>query len=193
MPAVTVSAVLQTCRSLGREPQLYRRRGDEVHIYYTALRPQEEGFIHRTDSEGRNFLHFYHRVPYLKNSPALFFSCQGTHAEQQALAAALDGISGIRAVLYRDTYLEDNWFLEICRDDADKEHGLRRLRHRTGADRVVAFGDNYNDIPLFREADLALCVANGSDEAKAAADRIIPANEEDGVAEYLQAIYNRRL
>ena len=193
MSAATVSAVLQTFRRLGREPQLYRRRGDEVHIYYTSLRPQEESFIHRTDREGRDFLRYYHRVPYLKNSPALFFSCQGTHAEQKILADALDKIFGIRAVLYRDTYLEDNWFVEICRDDADKEHGVRRLRQRAGADRVVAFGDNHNDVPLFREADLALCVANGSEEAKAAADRIIPSNEEEGVPNYLHSIYNRRL
>ncbi|MBQ9859740.1 MAG: HAD hydrolase family protein [Clostridia bacterium] len=193
MPAATVSAVLQTFRRLGREPQLYRRRGDEVHIYYTSLRPQEAGFVRRTDSRGQNFLRYYHRVPYLKNSPALFFSCQGTYAEQQQLATALESVSGIRAVLYQDTYLEDNWFLEICRDDADKEHGVRRLRQRTGADRVVAFGDNHNDIPMFREADLALCVDNGSNEAKAVADGIIPSNEEDGVAEYLHTIYNRKL
>lgn len=193
MPAATVSAVLQVFRSAGRAPQLYRRRGDEVHIYYTSLRPQEEAFTRRTDKDGRDFLRYYHRVPYLRNSPALFFSCQGTLAEQQALQARLEGIPGIRPVLYRDTYMEDNWFLEICRDDADKGHGVTRLRQRVGADRVVAFGDNRNDIPLFREADLALCVANGSEEAKAVADRVIGSNEEDGVAEFLHAIYNRRL
>ncbi|MBQ8683646.1 MAG: HAD hydrolase family protein [Clostridia bacterium] len=193
MPAPTVSAVLQVFRNAGREPQLYRRRGDEVHIYYTSLRPQEEAFTRRTDKDGRDFLRYYHRVTHLKSSPALFFSCQGTLAEQQALQAKLENIPGIRAVLYRDTYMEDNWFLEICRDDADKGHGVRRLRQRVGADRVVAFGDNRNDIPLFREADLALCVANGSDEAKAVADRVIGSNEEDGVANFLHAIYNRRL
>ncbi len=193
MPAYTVSAVLQVFRNAGREPLLYRRRGDEVHIYYTSLRPQEEAFTRRVDKEGRNFLRYYHRVTHLKSAPALFFSCQGPYVEQQALQSKLEGIPGIRPVLYRDTYLEDNWFLEICRDDADKGHGLHRLRQWAGADRVVAFGDNRNDIPLFREADLALCVANSSEEAKAVADRVIGSNEEDGVATFLHAIYNRRL
>ncbi len=193
MSAATVSAVLQAFRTTGREPQLYRRRGDEVHIYYTSLRPQEEAFTRRTDKNGRSFQRYYHRVTHLKSSPAIFFSCQGTLVEQQLLLTRLENIPGIRPVLYRDTYMEDNWFLEICREDADKGHGVQRLRQRVGADRVVAFGDNHNDIPLFREADLALCVANGSDEAKAVADRIIGTNAEDGVATFLNSIYNRRV
>ena len=193
MPSATVAAVLQAFRSLGREPQLYRRRGDEVHIFYSSLNANEESFIHRVDREGNSYERFYHRVPYLRNSPAIFFSCQGTLAEQQKLLARLENIPGIRAVLYRDSYLEDNWFVEICREDADKGQAARRLQQRLHAQRVVAFGDNRNDISLFRAADLALCVENGSDEAKAVADRLIPSNEEDGVAEYLNAIYNRKL
>ena len=99
----------------------------------------------------------------------------------------------LRVVLYADTYAEDNWFLEICRDDADKGSAVRRLCQRVGADRLVVFGDNRNDIPLFREADLALCVANGSPEAKAAADRIIDSNTDEGVSNFLHAIYNRKV
>lgn len=193
MSSGTVSSILQAFRAQGRYPQLYRRRGNEVHIFYTDLTPEEESFIHRTDSQGRSFQQYYHRVPYLKNTPAIFFSCQGTHAQQEELAARLERIPGIRVMLYADTYHQDNWFLEICRDDADKGYGARRLCQRVGADRIVAFGDNHNDIPLFREADLALCVANGSDEAKAVADRIIGSNTEEGVAEYLHTIYNRRV
>lgn len=193
MSSGTVSAILQAFRTQGRYPQLYRRRGNEVHIFYTDLTPEEESFIHRTDRQGHTFERFYHRVPYLKNTPAIFFSCQGTRAVQEEMAARLERIPGIRVMLYADTYHEDNWFLEICRDDADKGYGARRLCQRVGADRIVAFGDNHNDIPLFRAADLALCVANGSDEAKAVADRVIGANTEEGVADYLHAIYNRRV
>ena len=193
MSSATVHAVLQAFRTQNRSPQLYRRRGNEVHIFYTDLTPEEEAFVHRTDKDGRRFERYYHRVPYLRNTPAIFFSCQGPRAQQEAMAAKLESVAGIRVMLYADTYHEDNWFLEICREDADKGQAVRRLCQRVGADRLVAFGDNRNDIPLFREADLALCVANGSPEAKAAADRIIGANTEDGVAEYLHAIYNRKL
>ncbi len=189
----TVDAVLRVFRAHGRQPMLYRRRGNEVHIYYTDLMPQEESFVRRVSRDGRSFERFYHRVPHLKSSPAIFFSCQGTYARQSAIKEELDRVAGIRSTLYRDTYMEDNWFLEIYRDDAGKDRGVERLRQRLHADRIVAFGDNENDIPMFSIADLACCVANASDAAKAAADIEIGANTENGVAHYLNGIYNRKL
>ena len=47
---------------------------------------------------------------------------------------------------------------------------------------LVAGPDNYNDLPLFEEADETCAVANARDEVKAAADHVIGANTEDGVA-----------
>ena len=54
-------------------------------------------------------------------------------------------------------------------------------------------GDWENNFSSQSEADLALCVANGSPEAKAAADRIIDANTDEGVPNFLHAIYNRKV
>ncbi len=193
MPTSTVSAILEVFDALKRAPQLYRRRGNEVHIYYTDLNPLEAAFVRRVDAAGRGFDRFYHRVGQLRNSPAIFFSCQGSEVAQKQLADRLAPIPGIRVVCYRDTYHDDNWFVEICREDADKGRALERLKERAGADRVVAFGDNINDLSMFRVADLACCVDNGDPQAKAAADTVINSNEQDGVAQYLNAIYNRRL
>ena len=193
MSAPTVAAILDVFRSLGRTPQLYRRRGNEVHIYYTSLKPTEAAFVKRVDEQGRGYDHFYHKVNQLRSSPAIFFSCQGSEVEQTLLAERLATIPGIRAVLYKDTYHEDNWFVEIAREDADKGRALERLRERIRADRVVVFGDNANDLSMFRVADLACAVDNATEQTKAAADTVILSNEQDGVAQYLNNIYNRRL
>ncbi len=193
MSAQTVAAVLDVFRALGRAPQLYRRRGNEVHIYYTSLNTVEAAFVKRVDAQGRGYERFYHKVAQLRSSPAIFFSCQGTEAQQKLLAEHLATIPGIRTVCYRDTYHEDNWFVEISREDADKGRALERLRERIRADRVVVFGDNENDLSMFRVADLACAVANATEQTKDAADTVILANEEDGVPQYLNSIYNRRL
>ena len=177
MSAQTVTSVLDVFHSLGRSPQLYRRRGNEVHIYYTALREVEAAFVTRVDEQGRGYDRFYHKVGQLRGSPAIFFSCQGTEVEQKTLAEHLATVPGIRTVCYRDTYHEDNWFVEICREDADKGRALERLRERIRADRVVAFGDNVNDLTMFRVADLACAVANATQHTKDAADTVIPSNE----------------
>ena len=53
------------------------------------------------------------------------------------------------------------------------------------ADRVVAFGDNINDLPMLRAADVAVAVGNALPEVKAAADIVICFNTEDSVARFV--------
>ena len=51
--------------------------------------------------------------------------------------------------------------------------------------RLVVFGDEVNDIGMFKAADEALAVANAIPAAKEHATEIIDSNEEDGVARYI--------
>ena len=51
---------------------------------------------------------------------------------------------------------------------------------------MVAFGDNLNDLPMLRQADVACVVRNGAPGALQAADIVLPSNDEDGVAAYLE-------
>lgn len=49
----------------------------------------------------------------------------------------------------------------------------------------IAFGDWDNDISMFEEAGHAVCMANGSDEAKAHAQEITLSNDDDGLAVWI--------
>ena len=48
--------------------------------------------------------------------------------------------------------------------------------------RTMAVGDSGNDIPMLRGADLGICMGNGTDEAKAAADLVCRPIDQDGLA-----------
>jgi len=73
---------------------------------------------------------------------------------------------------------------------AGKGRAVGALRERLGLRRggVVAFGDGENDLPLLREAGLAVAMGNGAAVTQAAADRIAPSNAEDGVAVVLEEL-----
>jgi Cof subfamily protein (haloacid dehalogenase superfamily) len=81
-------------------------------------------------------------------------------------------------------------FLEFFDPLAGKGIALRALRESLGIPRaeVVAVGDGENDIPLFAEAGLAVAMANANEATRAAADRIAPSNDEDGVAVMLDEL-----
>ncbi len=76
--------------------------------------------------------------------------------------------------------------LEICSADAGKGAMLSELSDMLGisGEKIIAIGDNLNDTSMFPYAALALCVSNGSCEARELADEIVCSNEEH-VADYV--------
>jgi len=87
-------------------------------------------------------------------------------------------------VFSRDIYSGAQW-LEIMPKAATKAHASCQLKELLGCDRIVAFGDAVNDIPLFEAADECYAVANADERLKARASGIIDSNNEDGVARWL--------
>lgn len=87
-------------------------------------------------------------------------------------------------VCQKDIYSGDQW-LEIMPASASKAHAARQLKELTGAEKMVAFGDGPNDLPLFDAADEGYAVENAHPLLKSAATSIIGPNTNDGVARWL--------
>ena len=68
----------------------------------------------------------------------------------------------------------------IAIDDYDMDK-LKKVK-----DNVIAFGDNYNDLPMLELAGIGVVMGNANDEVKEKGDYITAKNTEDGVA---KAIY----
>ena len=89
-------------------------------------------------------------------------------------------------VYSKDIYSGAQW-LEIMPKAATKAHAARQLAKLLGCDRIVAFGDAVNDLPLFEVSDECYAVANAAEELKEKATSVIGCNDEDGVACWLNA------
>ena len=108
------------------------------------------------------------------NKLHMFF---GTIAEKQEGFARMAG----EPYVYIESCAND---LEIMPQNVDKGTGLEALAQVLGLDasEVMAIGDAGNDIGMLRYAGLAVVMGNGTDEAKAWADRITLDNDHDGAA-----------
>jgi len=80
--------------------------------------------------------------------------------------------------------------VEISAADVTKAAALARLCAERGiaAIEVVAVGDMLNDLPMLGWAGTAVAVANAHPDVLAAADRVVPSNDEDGVATLLERL-----
>lgn len=98
--------------------------------------------------------------------------------------SAISSIDEIGSTFCRDNYT-DCYFLEAFSRYATKASGALEIKRLTGADRIVAFGDNLNDIALFEVADESYAVSNAADELKDIATGVIGSNDEDAVVNFI--------
>jgi Cof subfamily protein (haloacid dehalogenase superfamily) len=82
-------------------------------------------------------------------------------------------------------------FFEVLDGKASKGEGLKTALEHLGlqSNEVIAFGDEENDLPMFQIAGFSAAPANAKDEVRAAADTVIRANTEDGVARFLEETF----
>jgi hypothetical protein len=79
---------------------------------------------------------------------------------------------------------------EISAPGVTKAAGLVRWceRRTIRAEDVWAFGDMPNDVPMLEWAGVGWAVENAHPDARAAADRVCPSNDDDGVARTLEEL-----
>ncbi len=104
------------------------------------------------------------------------------------LVRAVEAAGPALACAFTPHIYTSGWYwLTVHSGRASKDRAARALRdgHGMAGLRLVAFGDQANDIPLLRSADHAVAVANADAEVRAVADEVIAANTEDAVPRYL--------
>ncbi|MCH3964425.1 MAG: HAD family hydrolase [Clostridium sp.] len=90
-----------------------------------------------------------------------------------------------------EIYSKGFFWLETTNINANKSCAALYLKKCLKADRLICFGDNLNDAPLFRAADVKYAVKNAYAQLKKLATGVIDSNNEDGVAEFLKLNSNR--
>ena len=83
---------------------------------------------------------------------------------------------------------ENAEIIELFDPAVNKWQGLTRVADGYGIphDRIVAAGDDTNDLPMLRAANPGVAMGNARSEVKQAAKRIIGRNEADGLAVFLE-------
>ena len=86
-------------------------------------------------------------------------------------------------------------WVEIGAPGISKAYAVERVCHRLGVRtaEVLAVGDNHNDLPVLAWAAQAAAPANAIPEVISAVDRVLPANDEDGVAQLLEEVAEQAL
>lgn len=165
---------------------IYTLRDHKIHIYHIGpLNEVERRFIAERDKNPYKTFHIppsgESLLPKRLDNVLLMFALQPT--EQAAVAyPEVRRMESINSVFYPDLFNPGVSFIEAFPKEATKAMGLVKLRNLSGADRLVVFGDNVNDLPMFAVADEGIAVANAVETLKLKATTVTGPNTDDSVA-----------
>lgn len=114
----------------------------------------------------------------------LFLTMQPTEPAKEVYER-IRKVEDCRPIFYHDMYGDEIAELEVFAADASKAIGVAEIARQAGADHIVAFGDNVNDIPMLSAVDHGVAVGNAVDEVIRIASEVIGPNTEDSVARYV--------
>lgn len=179
--------VSDVCRRAGLHPFVYVMENDSfLRVYHDGdtLSRLEQSFY--DDRCNLRLKRFYLRCSVPDDRRTVLWYAMGDHEAIFAAAGELRNRSDLSISCYYDIFDRSKAHLEIFAPGVSKASALVDLKKRMGADRVVVFGDNLNDLPMMDVADYAVAVDNAFDEVKAVADKVIGPNYDDAVARFIR-------
>ncbi|MDE5572858.1 MAG: HAD family hydrolase [Muribaculaceae bacterium] len=187
------------------------------HLLTTLAEYNIQPFIYALDNND-NFLHVYHPVemnhkenqfyqqrralplkkfhigdnlpPRLRSKVLLLYTTGPADAIYEAASRLNTPEFPCSVSAYPDIFDPATALIEIFAPEVSKAIAVKQLQESLGADRLVVFGDNLNDISMMKVADVAVAVDNAQPEVKQNADVVIAGNDFDSVARYISADFN---
>lgn len=141
-------------------------------------------FDKRKDKDYKSFAQ-KEKIIFKDTDEIIYFTMVDEYERLKPIYDEICTLKGAKAVLYSDNY-SNLYFLEVFSSNANKANGVKYIKEYYKADKVIAFGDNVNDIEMLKESDKAVVVDDGVEKVKEYADIIIGKSYEDSVVKYLE-------
>ncbi|MBA4536485.1 HAD family phosphatase [Bacillus aquiflavi] len=126
---------------------------------------------------------------FLKDSPTSML----IHADESNVETIRKHLTDVHAEVIDHRSWAAPWYVvEIVRYGLNKAVGLKKVADYYGIprERVVAFGDEDNDLEMLDFAGKGIAMGNAIDKVKTIANEVTLTNEEDGIAVYLSELLN---
>ncbi|WP_300869568.1 HAD family hydrolase, partial [uncultured Clostridium sp.] len=178
--------VLDIFKSYNKNPLVYGVKDNHLWVYHKDFENVYEYnfYKERVDKRLKTFVQIENYKESIIEANIINFVAFDNYEKIKKIAKEIESIEGITVNYYKDVY-EDCYFLEAYSSEASKANGIKYLSKYIDYSKVICFGDNLNDIPMFELANESYATQNAAEEIKKIATDVIGSCEEDGVAEFL--------
>lgn len=183
----TANAILYILNKHDISGFMYAISNDKLITYYENLHTEalRDFYDERVMKYYKSFEQVDSFLNKTKRSSIIYFSLIDEYERLSMVLKDLKDQPDIDMVLYKDIYTENLWYLEVYSINASKYNAVRYIREYYNFDKIIGFGDNLNDIPLFKACDECYAVSNAVYELKEKATGMIADHNSDGVARFI--------
>lgn len=181
--------IIALCNRMKLPVFVYTLRDNMLHVYHTGpLTDVERAFMAERLHTPFKCFHVpssgISMPPYTSGEVLLLFALRPT-AEVAPVYEYLRHDPGCNPVFYHEKTGSETALMEVFAPGVSKAGAIRDVARQCNATRIVAFGDNVNDIPMLEAADVAVAVANAMPEVIKVADVVIGPNTADSVPRFI--------
>lgn len=181
-----IEAVCNIFETHGIQPMIYRRCDESIEVRHCGeLSSHECAFVKERQGLALKKFFFDDMNYRIAQGEALLIFSMTDYDKLKAIHKEVASKTNCSSVCYHDIFDSSAGLMETYAPDVSKAKTVRRLVEEIGAERLVVFGDNRNDIPMMEIADIAVAPKNATDEVKAIADIVIEPNHTDSVARFI--------
>ncbi|TSB46282.1 Cof-type HAD-IIB family hydrolase [Alkalicoccobacillus porphyridii] len=178
----TAKTVIETCEAFNVSNIMV----EVIDDFY--LRYQDELFV-EAFTAGRDPLEYGDLLRLIKDNPTSVL----IHPQENQSEALRDLLDQSHAEVIEQRVWGAPWsIIEVIRAGVNKAVGLKRIADYYGVprERIIAFGDEDNDLEMIEYAGKGIAMGNAIPELKTTANFVTGTNEEDGIADYLEEVLN---
>lgn len=166
---------------------VYAIKDNELVVYYRNMNRFEKGYFdERCNLKLKRFIHIDDYYKDITDVNVINLVVLDMHENLVDIVKEVSQIKGVTNNCYKDLYGDGNFFMDIYSSSASKAEAIKNIRKSyPEIKRIIAFGDNINDIPMFEQADECYAVENAAQALKEISTGIIDDHNNDAVADYI--------
>lgn len=189
MDETVIMVLLGLIKLKGLSCFLYSMENDEFRAYYDSVESTSLNYFRneRIMKYGKQFTEVAD-LSLVAGKDIIYCMLREPKERLEGLKRELSVVKGVKTEFYPDVYNEEYYMLEVYSDKASKKEALSYLRAARHYDSVIGFGDNLNDMSLLEASDYFYAVSNAHPEIQNMAHSVIPSNDEDGVARFIEQL-----
>lgn len=184
----TVDKVFDVLNKFDKNAMVYGIRNNHLWVYHKKFEYSWEYnfYKERADRKQKTFLKVENYQECINESKIINFIVFDKYEKIKGIYEELKKIDEISVEYYEDIYEKGCYFLEAYSAEASKANGIKLLSDYIEHDKLICFGDNLNDIPMFELADECYATANAVERVKEISTDVIGSCDEDGVALFME-------